>query len=57
MLDLLSTAFPSQWQDGWKSVMASAIPDIDRSEWDAEAVARSSVRTDDALGLGGVPQD
>lgn len=52
MLDLLRSAFPAQWHRRWKEVMSQAIPDIDRTDWDAEAVATSSAATDEALGLG-----
>nr|WP_257948394.1 MULTISPECIES: malate:quinone oxidoreductase [Brevibacterium] len=52
MLDLLRSAFPAQWHRGWKDVMSQAIPDIDRTDWDAEAVGASSAATDVALGLG-----
>ena len=52
MLDLLRSAFPAQWHRGWKETMTRAIPDIDRTDWSAEAVAGSSARTDEALGLG-----
>ncbi|MGO1449917.1 malate:quinone oxidoreductase [Brevibacterium aurantiacum] len=52
MLDLLRSAFPAQWHRGWKDVMSQAIPDIDRTDWDAEAVAASSAASDLALGLG-----
>ncbi|MCF2588749.1 malate:quinone oxidoreductase [Brevibacterium sp. UCMA 11752] len=52
MLDLLRSAFPAQWHRGWKNIMSQAIPDIDRTDWDAEAVGASSAATDVALGLG-----
>nr|WP_269769972.1 malate:quinone oxidoreductase [Brevibacterium antiquum] len=52
MLDLLRSTFPAQWHRGWKDVMSQAIPDIERTDWDAEAVGASSAATDVALGLG-----
>ncbi|SMX67470.1 malate dehydrogenase (quinone) [Brevibacterium sp. 239c] len=52
MLNLLRSAFPTRWHRGWKDIMSQAIPDIDRTDWDTEAVARSSAATDAALGLG-----
>lgn len=51
MVDLLKQAFPAQWHGTWKSQIAEAVPDLDRTDWTAEAVARSHATTDEALGL------
>lgn len=51
MFDLLAQAFPAQWHGGWKSQITEAVPDLDRTDWTAEAVARSQSDTDEALGL------
>lgn len=51
MVDLLKQAFPAQWHGVWKSQIAEAVPDLDRTDWTAEAVARSHSDTDEALGL------
>ena len=51
MFDLLEQAFPAQWHSRWKSQIAEAVPDLDRTDWTAEAVARSHTVTDTALGL------
>ncbi|MGC2940217.1 MULTISPECIES: malate:quinone oxidoreductase [unclassified Brevibacterium] len=51
MFDLLEQAFPAQWHDGWRSQIAEAVPDLDRSDWTAEAVDRSHSQTDAVLGL------
>ncbi|MGO3022699.1 MAG: malate:quinone oxidoreductase [Brevibacterium sp.] len=51
MVDLLKQAFPAQWHGTWKSQIAEAVPDLDRTDWTAETVARSHATTDEALGL------
>ncbi|UVI37314.1 malate:quinone oxidoreductase [Brevibacterium spongiae] len=51
MLDLLERAFPAQWHDRWKAELTEAIPDCERTLWDAEAVARTQADTDAVLGL------
>ncbi|WP_413335836.1 malate:quinone oxidoreductase [Brevibacterium sp. GP-SGM9] len=51
MLDLLRRSFPGQWHRDWQATMERAIPDMERSTWDAEAVAGSFAATDPALGL------
>ena len=51
MFDLLERAFPAQWHGGWKSQIAEAVPDLDRTDWTTEDVARSHTDTDAALGL------
>lgn len=51
MLDLLKRAFPTQWHNAWKTVLSEAIPDRDRTDWDAEAVARTLADTAAPLGL------
>lgn len=52
MCELLQRTHPDEWEAGWHERLAQAIPDLDRTEWDAEAVAGSFARTDAALGLG-----
>lgn len=51
MVDLLKQAFPAQWHDSWGSQIAEAVPDLDRTDWTTEDVARSHTDTDAALGL------
>lgn len=51
MLDLLQRAFPASWRERWSTAMSKAVPDHVRTEWTAEAVARTLADTDEALGL------
>lgn len=51
MIGLLKTAFPSQWHRTWRQTLTEAIPDLEREDWTAEAVAKNEDRTAEALGL------
>ncbi|MGC4960610.1 malate dehydrogenase (quinone) [Gordonia sp. DT218] len=51
MVDLLRRCFPDEWETSWKTVVAEAIPDLDRTDWNREAAAHSLDRSAAALGL------
>lgn len=51
MLELLQTCFPQEWKASWAEHLAEAVPDLDRSTWDAEAVRSTSADTSAALDL------